>query len=171
MNKEPDDHYRTRAKSLFDLGFASYDDYLRSGLWQSVKVKVFFAKGKTCVGCYKNAVTVHHRNYSMETMVGLSLKMLEPICAKCHNKIERNPDGSKDFCGVSIDARLQKLMRHKQATKPYFKEDRKPKKRKASLEVKRHREIRAQYAKDYASRKDLLRFMAKVIDESKQSSC
>lgn len=77
------------------LGFSSYQQYLKSPLWQAVKCKVFAVNGKECLLCNNPASTVHHRKYTALTLIGEQLNYLSPICNSCHKMIEFDTDGSK----------------------------------------------------------------------------
>lgn len=71
--------------ALARLGFGSYQQYLASPLWQSIRQRVFEKKGRTCLSCGTNRATeVHHRQYDVATLRGETLKHLDPICGHCH---------------------------------------------------------------------------------------
>ena len=84
-----------RARTLFYLGFNSYKEYLRSKLWRGIRQRVFAAKGRQCVLCGRKAAQIHHRSYDRATLLGLILTFLEPICKRCHEKIEFTETGRK----------------------------------------------------------------------------
>jgi hypothetical protein len=71
--------------AVIPLGYASYEDYLRSPLWASIRSRVFELKGWTCLRCKSApAKQVHHTRYEPVDMRGERLLYLEPICVQCH---------------------------------------------------------------------------------------
>ena len=89
--------YRERDESLKSIGFESYEDYLKSPLWRSVRRKVIDrAKGRCC-GCGDTANQVHHRFYTREVLLGIRTeeKFMVAICGSCHKFIEIGDDGKK----------------------------------------------------------------------------
>lgn len=88
--------YRDRTKTLTQLGFKDYQEYLESFTWHNVRKKVFAAKGNKCSCCKsKKAWQIHHSDYSTETLSGESIEHLHPICRKCHREIEHDDNGNK----------------------------------------------------------------------------
>jgi hypothetical protein len=90
----PGTTYSERGIALSEIGFPSYSDYLSSGLWESIRFRVFEVD-RNCRGCGSNATQIHHANYSVDTLLGRNLDWLMPICGICHHKIEFREDGSK----------------------------------------------------------------------------
>jgi|3_EtaG_2_1085321.scaffolds.fasta_scaffold22079_5 hypothetical protein len=87
--------YHERDDLLRELGYPSYQDYLASDLWQSIRSKVLNkAKGK-CSICRRRAFQVHHTEYSRECLEGNQPKSLYAICGRCHEDIEFDRDGFK----------------------------------------------------------------------------
>ena len=76
----------SRERVLSAIGFASYEDYLQSDLWASIRLKVFQLKGRKCCVCRDVATQVHHKCYDAATLTGHSIKSLLPICKSCHDK-------------------------------------------------------------------------------------
>ncbi|MBL9165824.1 MAG: hypothetical protein JNL18_24080 [Planctomycetaceae bacterium] len=71
---------------LHELGFSSYRQYRDSPRWASIRQRVYEKKGRVCVECRLNpAVEIHHRQYDRETMVGETLRHLDPVCRHCHD--------------------------------------------------------------------------------------
>jgi 5-methylcytosine-specific restriction endonuclease McrA len=103
-----------RARTLYYLGFATYQAYLRSALWRSIRVRVFKQKGHTCSLCSRRATQVHHRSYDRLTLRGAILTYLEPICRYCHQKIEVYPSGRKR-ARRAVEAMFKVLKRKKLA--------------------------------------------------------
>lgn len=74
--------------SLARLGFASYADYLNSALWAGIRRRTYDLKGRICCRCKVAASTqIHHTDYSDDTLAGLTLDGLMPVCRECHRAI------------------------------------------------------------------------------------
>lgn len=87
--------YRYRAQILKAMGFASYQQYLKSPLWEYIRAKVF-KKQRTCQVCHSVPATqIHHGLYTLRNMAGESTNQLWAICKECHEKIEFNESGNK----------------------------------------------------------------------------
>jgi hypothetical protein len=72
------------------LGFDSYDAYLRSPLWASIRMRVLERCETKCEVCRKKmAAQVHHRAYDPATLKGDSIHALTATCFGCHIKAER----------------------------------------------------------------------------------
>lgn len=70
---------------LHELGFTNYRQYLASPLWASIRQRVYQDKGRQCVECRLNsAVEINHRQYDRDTMAGVTLRHLDPVCRHCH---------------------------------------------------------------------------------------
>jgi hypothetical protein len=89
----------TFKSKLGQLGFKSYDAYLRSALWKSIRERAFVQHGCLCVKCRRSLATViHHTEYSLVTLKGLCTDTLQPLCAPCHDDIHgRGHDGIDKF--------------------------------------------------------------------------
>lgn len=73
---------------VLPLGYCSYADYLKSALWVSIRSRVYEAKGRVCLECKEAPATeIHHRRYDEDTLRGLTLNYLVPICDPCHERI------------------------------------------------------------------------------------
>lgn len=88
-------YYTARNLAVKKLGFASYSDYLRSGIWRQIKISVRRFRGRFCSCCHSPGTQIHHTDYSVETLSGKKLTALYPICDRCHTEIERMADGEK----------------------------------------------------------------------------
>lgn len=86
--------YATRNEILKALGFESYALYLRSGLWRSIRSKVFERDGHQCCKCGRRAQVVHHAEYTADNLKGTNTDSLVSLCWNCHEKAE-NPNGRK----------------------------------------------------------------------------
>jgi hypothetical protein len=80
--------HNTGSPRLRALGFASYEDYLRSSHWKGIR-RLFWASGrsKQCVCCDKAGRALHHFDYGClghETLDDLVL-----VCEPCHSEIHR----------------------------------------------------------------------------------
>lgn len=78
--------YLTRWYVLRELGFKSYQQYLISELWATIRAQVLF--DAVCRVCKSDATEVHHMSYKHHVMLGKDLSKLIPICQTCHKHIE-----------------------------------------------------------------------------------
>ena len=75
---------------LTDLGYASYQDYLQSPHWRSVKVRLLIKKPLCCVCENNRADTLHHLTY---TRIGTENDNdILLLCQNCHNIIHAELD-------------------------------------------------------------------------------
>lgn len=77
------EEFLQRKESLESLYFHSYQDYLDSELWDSIRKKVMSRDKKLCK-CGSRATQVHHKSYDLTTMKGKDLSKLVAICEECH---------------------------------------------------------------------------------------
>ncbi len=87
--------YHQRNATLLTLGFKSYDEYLCSELWESIRLKAFETFGYWCKVCHERAYVLHHTNYSLELLNGDTVVGLVPLCNRCHHIIEFDGDDNK----------------------------------------------------------------------------
>lgn len=81
--------YSFRNAALKELGFANYWDYLRSMLWTRIKSRVLFTKGRMCSVCKRARYRqFHHCDYSADTLTGVTISEIYPICRECHELVE-----------------------------------------------------------------------------------
>jgi hypothetical protein len=100
--------YQNRNDRLSDLGL-SYSEYLATPEWAVIRGKVF-DKFSLCAGCNKKASCVHHTDYDWDTLLGLCLDALIPLCDDCHKHIEFFENGLK--CSLRCaNKRLRKLIK------------------------------------------------------------
>lgn len=85
---EDGDSYQSRDAVLRRIGFKTYADYLRSGLWRKVRKKVYREKGDSCYLCGSWADALHHNRYHKNDLLGRKLKYIFPVCRYCHEQIE-----------------------------------------------------------------------------------
>ena len=80
--------WQERDNSLKKAGFKSYDEFLKSELWQSIKKK---ASSKTtfqyCWLCSRTDVDLHHLHYKRLTQKTNALKDIVPCCREHHKQI------------------------------------------------------------------------------------
>lgn len=86
--------YHQRNRVLFQLGFLSYDQYLRSPLWGRIRTQQL-REHPNCYGCGCKAEEVHHGNYRRETLAGTSNRGLYSVCERCHRTAEFLPGFGK----------------------------------------------------------------------------
>ena len=104
--------YQARQGNLKAIGFASYADYLRSDLWGAIRRRVFKEISDKCNACNAPATEIHHRDYSVNALLGHYIMNLVPLCRNCHNHIEFNSDGSKVLTLEEVNKRLRKLLKN-----------------------------------------------------------
>lgn len=87
--------YGARNRKLRKNGFSSYQKYLKSDQWKSVKLKwqkkraqksIYWSKCNCC-GTNENLI-LHHLRYGK---IGSSCKLggIVPVCMRCHNEIHK----------------------------------------------------------------------------------
>ena len=79
--------YHKRNTRLQSLGFKSYQDYLASDLWKSIRAEVLKRDGGKCQICGGAAVQVHHTCYSRASLTRMTDGQIS-ICRSCHKFIE-----------------------------------------------------------------------------------
>ncbi len=80
----------SRQNILYSLGFNTYENYLNSELWGTIRTRVFERDGHKCISCHSWATQVHHTNYSKDTMTGQDISGLISVCRNCHKMAEFN---------------------------------------------------------------------------------
>lgn len=91
MEVAGEDGYGVRDANLAQLGFSSYECYLRGSLWKGIRRAVLERDGGACRLCPRRAAQVHHLSYRMAVLTGAHLNDLVSLCDPCHRGIE--------FCG------------------------------------------------------------------------
>lgn len=104
--------YAARNRILKALGFASYEAYLASRLWASIRHHQL-VEHPECWGCGVAAKEVHHGNYREETLRGICTKALYSICNRCHRAIEWS--GKQKLCPAAATRRLREIRKQVQA--------------------------------------------------------
>jgi hypothetical protein len=72
--------YYKRNKNLRRIGFDSYQAYLQSNLWRTIKEQALIKLGDKCVVCKKKADILHHTDYSIIVLLGKDISKLRPLC-------------------------------------------------------------------------------------------
>lgn len=80
--------YAIRHAALTLLGFDTYDAYLASELWATIRTRILARDGHKCLACGKKAHSVHHVTYAKSVMSGQDDAQLMSICRGCHKAIE-----------------------------------------------------------------------------------
>lgn len=83
--------YRERNRVLKSMGFSSYQAYLDSDLWKTIRDKVLVDDAR-CVCCGVLATQVHHEKYRKKDLEGRCLSFLHPVCGRCHTVMEFDDD-------------------------------------------------------------------------------
>lgn len=80
--------YSRRAMVLSAKGI-TYQEFLKSPLWQKTKEMVFKKVGKLCFICESTKqLNVHHNNYNHKNLSG-STQNLVVLCNDCHNEVHK----------------------------------------------------------------------------------
>ena len=98
--------YGARNAILSRMGFKSYPAYLRSDLWKSIRGR--YIVGNCLVCRKKKATTLHHTEYSEETLRGGG-KSLIRLCRTCHMCLEFSGFGVKSTL-EEANAKLKKAL-------------------------------------------------------------
>lgn len=77
--------YKARDLILKDLGYSSYQEYLKSPKWELIRRLALERDGYICRACRKNAATeVHHFAYTRPIMLGIDIWGVAAVCHGCH---------------------------------------------------------------------------------------
>jgi hypothetical protein len=101
---------RLEKQSVRSISHISYDQYLRSTLWKSIREWVIAAQAGRCSICDHAAEEVHHHEYSDETMWGKRSDELVGLCPRCHHFVEFNEDRTKRVNLVEKRAVFDRLL-------------------------------------------------------------
>lgn len=89
LSREALSAYRQRLNVLRAMGFDSYDAYLSSDLWRSIRDRKLLDDGRLCFGCgAPNCRQVHHGSYAREVLEGRAPHELFTTCDDCHKACE-----------------------------------------------------------------------------------
>ncbi len=109
--------YGDRAEVLFVMGFMTYQEYLASALWTSIRRRVL-ARNSACVACGGPAVQVHHSRYTRPVMEGREMHHLYSVCDGCHRWSEYTGSGQKLSPLQATDKLLKAARRLKRTSPP-----------------------------------------------------
>lgn len=90
--------YEERERSLVEIGFKDYKQYLGSRLWKIIRREIRTRDWNQCRvrGCRERTrIQVHHLGYSVGALVGASPYLLLSLCRNHHERIERGSAGKK----------------------------------------------------------------------------
>ena len=87
--------YQDRNSTLKELGYSSYQEYLNSDFWKSLRDRLLAFYKFKCRACRKPTHTIHHVSYDRDTLLGVNTRFLVPLCGGCHLKVEFSIDGDK----------------------------------------------------------------------------
>ena len=74
-----------------ELGFRSYDAYIKSRLWWNIRQLILERDGKCCQVCGSPSKMVHHIDYTKIIMLGQGDQHeLITLCEPCHNFVEQD---------------------------------------------------------------------------------
>ncbi len=104
--------YRKRNKVLRAMGFESYKAYLASDLWASIRA-FKLQRDPFCYACFNGANQVHHKKYTVDNLLGLTIGNLVSVCRRCHELAEFHRSGGK----MSVNAASNKLRRMRKANR------------------------------------------------------
>lgn len=87
------DNYLVRDSILRHNGYKSYEEFLNSEYWQSIREKVKGAKYKdkysSCRICKTQSdIHLHHNNYRW-LLTKYELREIISLCGKCHNMVHK----------------------------------------------------------------------------------
>ena len=83
--------YLDRNKALPYLGYANYQEYLKSDDWKALR-QIKLAESSVCQCCGSNKkISIHHYCYNDSVMLGLFPGLLIVVCDQCHELIEFIP--------------------------------------------------------------------------------
>ena len=86
---------RLEKQGVRSISHLSYEQYLRSTLWRSIREWVIAAQEGKCSICDRAAEEVHHHEYSDETMWGKRSDELVGLCPRCHRLVEFDEQRTK----------------------------------------------------------------------------
>lgn len=82
----------------------TWQQYLDSPLWRSIRASALSRDNHACQLCGSVATEVHHRDYNADTILGKSPSSLMSVCRSCHKAIEF--DGTRK---VSIEEMQRRI--------------------------------------------------------------
>lgn len=112
ISREAAKTYGHRNRILKQMGFRSYEHYIKSPLWGSIRTQQL-REHPFCWACGNRAEQVHHGNYDRQTLEGKNRKALYSVCEPCHEHAELAP-GEGKVSPQRATARLKALRAEKQ---------------------------------------------------------
>ena len=83
--------FKTRNKQLTKLGYANYEEYLSSSLWNKIRKRVFVRDGGRCRECSMKGAVAHHWRYSLDILQGRNITPIVVVCRDCHYQLHYSP--------------------------------------------------------------------------------
>ena len=78
------------AAACEELGFNSYEAYIKSNLWWTIRQLILERDGRCCQVCGTPSKIVHHIDYKIHIMSGQGHQhQLITLCKSCHNFVEQ----------------------------------------------------------------------------------
>lgn len=107
---------KLREESAISLGFNNYADYLKSGLFNTLKTTLI--KGK-CKLCWRRARFLLMLDYKPSTLNGSNMANISVVCGICLNLVERCHGNVRTFPQMlqQYQRRLKKEMRRSRRVK------------------------------------------------------
>jgi UDP-2,3-diacylglucosamine pyrophosphatase LpxH len=88
---EKKETYRIMPPAWKELGFRTYDAYIKSRLWWNIRQLVLERDGKCCQVCGSPSKTIHHIDYTKIVMLGQGDQhQLITLCEPCHVFVEQD---------------------------------------------------------------------------------
>jgi hypothetical protein len=98
-----------RKQILKDIGFKSYQQYLSSPLWKTIRKHIWKRDCGICRACPNKAKCIHHMSYSNYTFQGMAPHLLVCLCDKHHKQVHKIPEGKVELKRLLMDT-LEVLM-------------------------------------------------------------
>ena len=67
----------------------SYNEYLASPEWASIRLEVLRLHDHECACCGEKATQVHHRDYRPRVLRGEDMNALVLVCKRCHELVDK----------------------------------------------------------------------------------
>jgi len=97
--------YQKRDAVCRRIGYFSYDAYLRSPLWSTIRLRVLNRDMFLCRCCGNRATQVHHNRYEVKVLKGESVEGLRSLCDKCHHRIEFEGNEKRSLTAAATKCR------------------------------------------------------------------
>ena len=128
-NKRPIRSYVDRKEVLGEVGYGSYQEYLQSEQWTTIR-KEKLERFPKCLLCNRKSSQVHHMAYTPDVLLGLCNNLLVALCDECHRSIEFDSEDKKRSlrdANIDLRTRAYKLGLHRwlaSVKRAYQKSDR-----------------------------------------------